>query len=136
MSDKRTFVDTNVILYLFTDNDKKKNIATSLLSPANIISTQVVNENINVCLRKLKLGKEESYAHGQSLLDTFNVVNLYPPTITNAFNLSIKYGFSYWDSLIVATALENNCEILLSEDMQDGLLVEGKMKIKNPFKGD
>ncbi len=136
MSDKRTFVDTNVILYLFTDNDKKKNIAASLLSPANVISTQVVNENINVCLRKLKFGKEEAYAHGKSLLDTFNVVNLYPPTITNAFNLSIKYGFSYWDSLIVATALENNCEILLSEDMQDGLLVEGKMKIKNPFKDE
>ena len=136
MSDKRTFVDTNVILYLFTDNDKKKNIAASLLSPANVISTQVVNENINVCLRKLKFGKEEAYAHGKSLLDIFNVVNLYPPTITNAFNLSIKYGFSYWDSLIVATALENNCEILLSEDMQDGLLVEDKMKIKNPFKDE
>ena len=133
MSDKRTFVDTNVILYLFTDNDRRKEIVTSLLSSANIISTQVVNENVNVCLRKLKFGKEEAYAHGKSLLDIFSVVNLFPSTITMAFHLSVKYGFSYWDSLIVATALENNCEILLSEDMQDGLLVENKLKIINPF---
>ena len=123
-----------MVLYLFTDNDKKKEIVTSLLLHANFISTQVVNENVSVCLKKLKFEKKEAFAHGKSLMDTFNVVNLYPSTIAAAFDLSVKYEFSYWDSLIVATALENNCEILLSEDMQDGLLVEGKLKIKNPFK--
>jgi predicted nucleic acid-binding protein len=134
MSDKRTFIDSNVILYLYADEKKRKKIVMSLLTSDYIISTQVVSENVNVCLKKLKLTREEAYAHGKNLLDTFRIVNIYPSTITSAFSLSIKYGFSYWDSLIVAAALENDCEILFSEDMQDGLLVEGKLKLKNPFR--
>ena len=66
-------------------------------------------------------------------MDTFDVVYVYTSTINIAFNLSLKYGFSYWDSMIVATALENNCEVLYTEDMQHGLLVEKTLLIKNPF---
>jgi predicted nucleic acid-binding protein len=66
-------------------------------------------------------------------LDVFNVVPVGPSTISSAFPLSLKYGFSYWDSLIVAAALTSGCSTLLSEDMQDGLLIEGKLRIKNPF---
>lgn len=133
MSDKRTFIDSNIILYLYTENERRKKMVMSFLSSDYTISTQVVNENVNVCIRKLKLKKEEAYAHGKNLLDSFNVVNLYSSTIKIAFRLSVKYGFGYWDSLIVAAALENDCEILLTEDMQDGQLIEGKLKIKNPF---
>ena len=53
--------------------------------------------------------------------------------LIKAFELLQKYNFSYYDSLIVSSALENDCKILYSEDMQDGLLVENKLKIKNPF---
>ena len=134
MSDKRTFIDSNVILYLYADDDRRKEIVKSLINPDYTISTQVVNENVNVCLRKLKLTKEEAFAHGRNLLNSLSVVQIYPSTITAAFSLSIKYGFGYWDSLIVSSALENDCEILFTEDMQDGLLVENKLKIKNPFK--
>jgi len=134
MSDKRTFIDSNIILYLFTNNDGRKKIVTSLLNSDYTISTQVVNENVNVCLKKLKLGKEEAYSHGENLLNTFRVVNIFPSTIVAAFDLSKKYGFSFWDSLIVSAALENDCETLLTEDMHDGLVVEKKLKISNPFK--
>ena len=134
MSDKRTFIDSNILLYLYTENDKRKKVVMSMFKPENIISTQVVNENVNVCLKKLNLSKEDAFAHGKNLLDTFNIVELHSSTITMAFIVSIKYGFTYWDSLIVSAALENNCEVLLTEDMQDGQLVEGRLKIKNPFK--
>ena len=134
MSDKRTFIDSNVILYLYSDNDRRKELVIALLNSDKTISTQVVNENVNVCIRKIKLSKEEAFGHGKNLLENFNVVNIYSSTITRAFDLSIKYRFSFWHSLIVATALENECEILFSEDMQDGLVVDGTLKIVNPFK--
>jgi predicted nucleic acid-binding protein len=133
MNDKRTFIDSNIILYLFTNNEKRKRFVSTLMTPQNLISTQIVNENVNVCLKKLKIGKDEAYNHGKNLLNTFNVVSIYPSTITDAFSLSIKYGFSFWDSLVVSAALENNCEILLTEDMHNGLLVNEKLRIKNPF---
>ena len=47
--------------------------------------------------------------------------------------ISIRYNFYYWDSLIVASALENNCSILYTEDMQDGQVIEESLKIVNPF---
>ncbi len=133
MSDRNTFIDSNIILYLFTDDDKKKGLVREILNLGYTISTQVVNENGNVCLRKLKLSKEEAFAHGKNLFDVFNGVPVGPSTISSAFPLSLKYGFSYWDSLIVAAALTSGCSTLLSEDMQDGLLIEGKLRIKNPF---
>jgi predicted nucleic acid-binding protein len=107
MSDKHTFIDSNIILYLFTDNEGKKDIVTSLLNLDYTISTQVVNENVNVCLRKLKLNKEEAFNHGRDLLNSMKIVNIHSSTISSAFDLSERYGFGYWDSLIVAAAIEN-----------------------------
>lgn len=134
MSDSLTFIDSNVIIYLFSKDEEKKQMARSLLLPKYIISTQVVNEKVNVCLRRLNLSKEEAFAHGQKLLNTYKVVNLYSSTIMKAFKLSFKYSFSYWDSLIVAAALENDCKVLFSEDMQSGLIIESNLTIVNPFK--
>ncbi|APB35038.1 Putative nucleic-acid-binding protein, contains pilt domain [Gloeomargarita lithophora Alchichica-D10] len=47
--------------------------------------------------------------------------------------INIRYGYSYWDSLIIATALQSNCNILYSEDMQHDQLIEGKLRIINPL---
>jgi predicted nucleic acid-binding protein len=48
-------------------------------------------------------------------------------------DISIRNGYSYWDSLILAVALENNCSILYTEDMQDGQMIDDKLRILNPF---
>jgi len=93
MSDERTFIDSNILLYLYTENDQRKKIVMSLFKHEYIISTQVVNENVNVCLKKPKLSKEEAFAHGRNLMDTFNIVELRPSTIIRAFGISIKYEF-------------------------------------------
>jgi predicted nucleic acid-binding protein len=55
-------------------------------------------------------------------------------TIIGACNLADQYGFSFYDSLIIAAALECDCNMLYSEDLHDGQLIEGKLTIKNPFK--
>jgi predicted nucleic acid-binding protein len=134
MSDNnRTFIDTNIFLYLFADDESRKETVLSLFSERYMISTQIVNENVNVCLRKLKLSKEIAFAHGKELLNKFIVVNIYSSTITTSFEISSKYGYGYWDSLVIASALENDCNILFTEDLHTGQLIEGKLKIVNPF---
>ncbi|MFZ8805680.1 MAG: hypothetical protein ACO2PO_22235, partial [Candidatus Calescibacterium sp.] len=55
-------------------------------------------------------------------------------SVDKALSLANQYKYSYWDSLIIASALENKCKILYTEDMQDGQILEGKHKIENPFK--
>jgi predicted nucleic acid-binding protein len=131
---EKTFLDSNILIYLLGNDESKKEKATILLDPRFNISTQVVAENINVCLKKFKLNKEKAFDHGNLLLSKFNVITIEESFFPISFQLSIKYQFSFWDSLIVASALQSDCKLLYSEDMQHGLLIEGKLKIINPFK--
>jgi predicted nucleic acid-binding protein len=64
----------------------------------------------------------------------FEVVLLRKSSVDKALSVANQYKYSYWDSLIIASALENKCKILYTEDMQDGQIIEGKLKIENPFK--
>lgn len=130
------FVDTNVWLYAFIENgDTAKSArASGLIQQGNIrLSTQVVNE---VCVNLLKKAKFTEDALRQ-LIDAFytkyGVADLQRSTFLAASDLRDRYSLSYWDSVIVASALETGAEILYSEDMQDGLLVNNQLRIVNPF---
>ncbi len=127
------FLDTNIIVYSLGNNQKKKEITNSLIDSNPIISTQVINELVNVCLKKLKLTKEESFKVGRFLLTKCSIKTLNISTIDSAMNISIKYNFSYWDSLIISSALENGCSIVYSEDLQHNQVIENKLKILNPY---
>ena len=131
---EKTFLDSNILIYLLGRDESKKDRVTLLLNPNFIISTQVVAENINVCLKKFKFSKERAFDHGNFLLTKFSVVTIEKTFFPIAFQIATKYQFSFWDSLILASALQSNCTQLYSEDMQDGLVVDGKLKIINPFK--
>jgi predicted nucleic acid-binding protein len=63
------------------------------------------------------------------LVSNFSVAEILQPSVMKAIDLSILYGYSYWDSLTI----DNGCSILYTEDMQDGQVVDGKLKIVNPF---
>ena len=111
----RSFVDTNVLVYLFSDEPEKQQRANELLVSAPpeetlVISTQVIGEFVNVCLRRRLLSEAET-----------------------AMRLHERYGYAWWDSVLVATALEADCTILYSEDLQDGQVIEGRLRIVNPF---
>jgi predicted nucleic acid-binding protein len=67
------------------------------------------------------------------IIDSANVVSLSLPTIESCLRLKEKYCYSWWDSLILASALESDCVTVYSEDMQDGQLIEDRLTIKNPF---
>lgn len=134
MTGNKVFIDSNIFIYLLEKKSSKKLKVTSLLQPDFYISTQVVAENISVCLRKLKTPKKIAFQHGLGLLKQFNLLTIDESTLLSSFEVSTKYQLSFWDSLIIATALQHQCTILYSEDMQDGLIIEKKLTIKNPFK--
>lgn len=131
---ERIFLDSNILVYLVGQDELKGEKVRHILKPEMIISTQVIIENVNACLKKLKLTKDSSFAHGQMLQSNFKVVTITTDIISLSFFLSKKYQLSLWDSLIVATALHNKCDTLYSEDMQNGLVIEQALTIKNPFK--
>lgn len=128
------FIDTNVVVYLFSgDEPEKKSRATVLTEGNAILSTQVLNEFANVMLRKFRLSADEVSAACRDLSNCFTIVTVTSETIFHALRLKGRYGFSYFDALIVASALEEGCDTLYTEDMQNGLVIENNLKIVNPF---
>jgi predicted nucleic acid-binding protein len=130
----RYFLDSNVCIYLLEKGSTKQNIALELVTKQKpVISTQVIAENINVCLKKLRFSKENTFQHAQNLLNMGELVLIDEMIIQKAFDISLRYGFGYYDSLIVASALLNDCKILYSEDMHHQQIIEGTLQILNPF---
>jgi predicted nucleic acid-binding protein len=130
------FVDTNVFVYslLAKQAPDKHTIAVSLLAGSDFaLSSQVVNELATALRTKGKMADKELLRILDDLYATYNVVDLVSDDIFSAFALRERYNFSYWDSLIVATALRAGAKHLYSEDMQDGLVVDERMTIHNPF---
>ena len=134
MRDK-AFVDTNVFIYAYSKTEpEKKNIALEILKNQDvIINTQVINEFIWVMNRKFSVPMEKLRDLGVKLLQRFEIVLIDQTTIKKALDIAIGYKYSYWDSLIIASALENNCSICYSEDMQHGQIIEDRLRIINPF---
>jgi len=96
------------------------------------ISVQVLNE---LCVNLLKAKFTEQRIRGLigSLYQHFKVIPLDETILFGASKMRESYHFSFWDSLIVSAALAVKARILYSEDMQDGLLVSGSLRIINPF---
>jgi predicted nucleic acid-binding protein len=126
------FLDTNVILYLLDDGPKADR-AEALLAAGGTISVQVLNEALVNCLRKARMSHDEAAAFLHGVRGLCDVVDLTPATHDVGRAIAARYRLSVYDSMIVAAALLGGCERLWSEDMQDGLLVEGTLRIANPF---
>lgn len=136
MKDK-IFLDTNIIIYCYSNSEiEKQTIARSLFERYDslFISKQVINEMTNILFKKFKL---ESYQVENTIIEISKIVNTYDfnlDTQVKAIQLKNNYNLQYYDALIIATALENNCKILFSEDMQNNLIIENKLTIINPFR--
>jgi len=128
------FIDSNILIYAMGNNDQKKQRTLELLfNQEPIISTQVINECSNVLRKKFKL----EYRKISEIIDNYLcIVKLVPvhiQTIKLAWIIGEKYGYSYYDCLIIASALENNCNPLYSEDLQHNQMIENKLRVLNPF---
>ncbi|MGY6410388.1 MAG: PIN domain-containing protein [Alkalilacustris sp.] len=126
------FADTNVILYLL-DDGAKADRAEVILRQRPRISVQVLNEALVNCRRKAGLNWEETrdFLAGVRALCPVEALTLQTHEIGRA--LAERHGVSIHDGMIVASALIAGCTTLWSEDMQDGLLVEDRLRIVNPF---
>jgi predicted nucleic acid-binding protein len=98
-----------------------------------MVSTQVVSEFINVARRLLPIPKLEVLSKCNQLFQLCTIVPVTQQCLEVAVDLVLKYDFQVFDAIIVASALNANCDILYSEDMHHGILVEGKIQIINPF---
>lgn len=133
MPDKIT-LDTTIVIYAFgRPDDVRKRIAKEIITKCNVISLQVLNETIFVLLKKFKLPLEEIEKVAEFMKQKFVITNLNIHTLDLTITILNKYGFSFWDSMMVAAALDNQCSILYSEDLHHKQIIEGKLHIINPF---
>lgn len=127
------FLDTNILIYAITENDPRAEKARALLAEGGRLSIQVLNEFVAVARRKFYMQWSEIL----EALAAFQAVCPNPISLTHlthkaALGIAERYGYRIYDSLIVAAALESNCDILYSEDLKNGQLIEG-LQIRNPF---
>ena len=137
MSDK-VFIDSNIWLYALiqSKSDLEKSLKAKVCidtADSIVISTQVVNE---VCVNLMRKGNKDTAFINQFIHDfvsTYNVINQTKDDLISAVSIRHDYHFSYWDSLIIASALQSKCEVLYSEDMQHGLNIYNQLSICNPL---
>lgn len=129
------FLDTNVLIYCYSSSEpakKQKAVEVSNIEHA-IISTQVLKEFSNTLSKKFRIDWAIIERAINELTNNFNIYINSPQTIQNACSIASKYGFSFYDSLIVESALDSGCNTLYSEDLQHYQLIEKKLRIINPF---
>ena len=134
MSRNRVFFDSNVPLYLLSEDLKKADQAEALLAQGGVISVQVLNESARVLSRKQLMGWDEIDEFLRTLRAVCEVRPLTVDIHEHALALARRHGFAFFDALIVASALEAGCETLYSEDFQHGMRVEDRLSILNPFR--
>jgi predicted nucleic acid-binding protein len=130
----KPFFDTTILIYSISSEDPRAAVAEKLLAAGGYISVQVLNEFAAVARRKLNMSWEE-------ITDALSAVRvLCEPAIAlsvsiheAALRIAAQYGYQIYDALIIAAALDEDCDLLYSEDMQNGQRF-GALTISNPFR--
>lgn len=131
----KVFLDTNLLVYAHTNVDEpKQRIIQHLITGENtLVSTQIFTEVANVLFKKFKFPWQDIekvlYEIAQNNEVHTNTVN----TIQRACQVAERYGFSFYDSLVLAAALESGCPVLYSEDLQHSQVIDQVLTVKNPF---
>ena len=142
MNDK-VFIDTNIFVYAYLKNPKKEEDFTKHLKAQKllrsfsvhesvVISTQVCNKYYSTLLKN-KIENQDIQHSLKNLMKKVEVSAIQESSVYKAFEIKNRYNFSYWDSLILSSALENECTIIYSEDMHNSQQIESTLKIVNPF---
>jgi predicted nucleic acid-binding protein len=135
----RLFIDTNIWLYALIPNadDSKHVLAAEFVLGLTrpLINSQVIREASSNLLKKAGITEVKLRAIIQ---DWYRACEVHPSNVAQhvlASEIRQRYVFGYWDSLIVAAALDAGCTTLSSEDMQHGQTIDGRLTIINPFVG-
>lgn len=139
---KSDFIDTNIWVYAFLESERdsrKQTTALELLkniAPARriVVSAQVINEFHWILSRKYKISDEQIRDKVENgIAGLADIVPLYYSDYRESFHIRNTWRLSFWDSLIVASALQNGCSLLYTEDMAHDLIIEKKIRVVNPF---
>lgn len=133
----KAFVDTNIFVYAALkslDDTEKWRRAIDLLNSSRsfVVSTQVLNEFSSVLLRK-NITDDDIKSRVEDIVSDSFVSVITIETIRHAWELRKRYNLSFWDSLIVASALQAGCTTLYTEDLNHGMTVDKTLHIVNPF---
>lgn len=129
-----SFFDTNVLVYLASADPAKADRAERTIAAGGAISVQVLNELAHVARRKMHLSWADTHAFLALLRRLLTVHPLALDTHDAGLALAERYGLSTDDAMIAASALHAGCDTLWSEDMQDGLVLDDRLTIVNPFR--
>jgi predicted nucleic acid-binding protein len=134
MSEPEVFLDTNVLLYLLSADERKANRAEEIVGGGGgVISVQVLNEFASVTARKLRMPWPEIRESLAVVRSVCRVEPLSAETHDLALDLVDRHAFAWYDALIAASALLASCPVLYSEDFQNGLMIDGRVRVDNPF---
>jgi predicted nucleic acid-binding protein len=126
-------LDTNILLYAVSADATKAAVANRLIREGGTISVQVLNEAANVTRRKLGWPCTDVKSFLAAVRGLLDVTPLTAETHDRAVRLAESYHLSIYDASIAAAALAAGCNRVWSEDLQDGMVLDGAVRIKNPF---
>ena len=133
------FIDTNIFVYLFDETDLIKHqraealVRDSLVNRTGCISYQIVQETLSILIQKLDVSTELATQLLDDVLVPLWQIDPTPMLYRRSLHVQTRYGFSFYDSLIVAAALEAGCTRLYTEDLQHGQQI-GQLTIDDPFR--
>ena len=131
-----SFFDSSILLYIAGSDAAKAGQAEALIVEGGTLSVQVLNEITNVARRKMQLGWNEVHAMLDALRGLLDVIPLTIGIHESGLSIAERYQLSTYDAMIAAAALDAGCTTLWSEDMQHGLLISDRVRVRNPFRQD
>jgi len=132
---EKAFIDTNVFIYLYSEDEtQKRDISQRAVESFDcVISTQVLNELSNVCIGKLAQSPENVELAINEISGQCAVLTIEKHTISQALKIHKRYGYKYFDCLMLASALSSDCKYFITEDLADGQVIDDKLIIVNIY---
>lgn len=129
-----SFLDTNVLIYAASADQRRAQKAEALIAAGGVVSVQVLNEFVSVSQGKLKRDWVQTNGYLNAIRHLLTVCPLTIEMHDGATSIAERYGLHIYDAMIASAALKTGCDTLYSEDMHDGLLIEGGLRVTNPFR--
>ena len=132
----KIFLDSNIFFYIYSNTEPaKSDICRNVLNENDCCtSTQALSELSNVCIKKWNIDRNRIEKAIDEICSVCEIKLINDSTIKRGLYLNEKYKYSYYDSLMLASALENGCQKIFTEDMHGGHIIENTLTIVNIFK--
>ena len=129
-----SFIDTNVLVYVASGDPVKAEQAEKVIADGGTISVQVLNELANVARRKMRMTWSETHALLSMIRALLPIQPIMVEIHETGLELAERYGLSIYDAMIAASALHAECDTLWSDGMHDGVVIQDRLCIANPFR--